>query len=69
MKLEKDGKVSKGQRRKHFNIKLFYVTNLIRRKEMEVDYCSTDNMLADFFTKPLLQEKFQLLRNKIMNED
>ena len=51
----------------HFDIKLFYVTDLISRSEVTVEYCSTDAMVADYCTKPLVGEKFRYFRNIIMN--
>jgi hypothetical protein len=47
MKLEKNGKASSGKRTPHFNIKWFYVTDLIGRDEVVVKYCYTDNMIGD----------------------
>ena len=67
MKLELNGKASSGKRTRHFNIKYFFVTDLIHRKELSIEYCPTDAMLADYMTKPLMGEKFELFRNEIMN--
>ena len=69
MKLEYNGKERNGKRTKHFHIKLFYMTDLIKRNEMVVDYCSTNNMIADFFTKSLLGDKFKKFRSSIMNSE
>jgi hypothetical protein len=35
MKLEANGKASSGKRTQHFNIKYFYFTDLIERKEVK----------------------------------
>jgi hypothetical protein len=67
MKLEMNGKSSSGKRTRHFNIKYFYVTDLIERKEMEIEYCPTNAMIADFMTKPLVGGKFLHFRDEIMN--
>ena len=69
MKLEKNGKESSGKRTRHFNIKYFYCTDLIRRKEMEIRYCPTDLMIGDYMTKPTVGSKFKLFREAIMNND
>jgi hypothetical protein len=67
MKLETNGKASSGKRTRHFNIKYFYITDLIQRGEVQIEYCPTNDMLADYMTKPLTGIKFQQFRNKIMN--
>ena len=38
----------------------------IYKGEMKVKYCPTHLMLADFFTKPLMDEMFRKLRSAIM---
>jgi hypothetical protein len=67
MKLENNGKASSGKRTRHFDIKYFYVTDLIARDEVEVIYCPTDDMLADYMTKALTGSKFHFFRDLLMN--
>ena len=67
MKLEMNGKASSGKRTRHFDIKFFYITDLIKRKEMEVRFCPTDEMVADYMTKPLVGSKFNEFRKTIMD--
>ena len=67
IKLEVNGKESSGKRTRHFDIKYFYVTDLISRKELEIAYCPTEDMLADFMTKPTTGPLFRKLRKLIMN--
>ena len=67
IKLAENGKHSSGKRTRHFDIKYFYITDLINCKEVSIEYCSSNDMLADYHTKPLFGEKFKLMRNKIMN--
>ena len=67
MKLEANGKMSSGKRTRHFNIKLFYITDLIQQKEVEIQYCPTDSMTGDYMTKPLTGAKFNKFRTQIMN--
>ena len=67
MKLEENGRASASKRTRHFNIKYFYVTDLVQRKEFNLKYCPTDDMLADYFTKPLVGTKFVKMRKIIMN--
>jgi hypothetical protein len=37
--LEMNGKASSGKRTKHFNVKFFYLTDLVRRGELQVKHC------------------------------
>jgi hypothetical protein len=67
MKLETNGKASSGKRTRHFDIKYFYITDLIERKEVAIQYCPTDDMIADYMTKPLSGAKFHKFRKLIMN--
>ena len=67
MKLQKNGKLSSGKRTRHFDIKLFYITDLINRDEVEVRYCPTDDMIADYMSKPVVGAKFEKFRDLIMN--
>ena len=67
IKLAQNGKASSGRRTRHFDIKLFYITDLIGRQEVMVKYCPTDDMIADYLTKPLTGSKFKLFRDKILN--
>ena len=67
MKLEMNGKTSSGKRTRHLEIKYFYVTDLIERKEVNIQHCSTDLMIADYMTKPLTGSKFNKFRKIIMN--
>ena len=46
-------KVSYSKRFRHMNIRYFHVKDLVDRKEVSVDYCLIDRIIADFFTKPL----------------
>jgi hypothetical protein len=67
MKLEMNGKSSSGKRTRHFNIKFFYLTDLIKRRELQVEYCQTNEMDADYMTKLLAGSKFVKFRNRIMD--
>jgi hypothetical protein len=43
------------------------VTDLISCDEVEIEYCSTDEMLADYNRKPVVGRKFSLFRDRFMN--
>jgi hypothetical protein len=53
----------------HINIRYFFVTDRVKSGEVSIDYCPTDDMIADFFTKPLQGTKFRKFRDIIMNVD
>jgi hypothetical protein len=38
-------------------------------KELDIQYCPTNEMVGDFFTKPLQGKKFTLFRKIIMGEE
>ena len=40
---------------------------MVDNNEIVVPYVSTDENLADFFTKPLMSKKFFPMRAKLMN--
>ena len=67
MKLEMNGKTSCEKSTRHFDIKLLYVMNLDKRKEVTIEYCPNVEMWADFFTKPCVGNKFGKDKRKIMN--
>jgi hypothetical protein len=58
MGLENNGKRSSGKETCHFDIKYFYITDFIGREEVAVTYCPTEDMIADYMTKPLTGSKF-----------
>ena len=47
---------------KHIEIKYHFIREQVNNKNIEVKYCSTDNMIADMLTKGLSKEKFHKLR-------
>ena len=67
MKLEQNGKEGRGKRTKHFNIKLFCITDLIKRGVTIIKYCPSNRMVADIFIKPIIGEKIQILCKSILN--
>jgi Reverse transcriptase (RNA-dependent DNA polymerase) len=68
MKLEENGKSSSGKRTRHFDIKYFYITDLIKRDEVKIEYCPTEIMIADYMTKPIVGSKFHKLKKVVLND-
>ena len=67
MILEKNGKRSSTKNTRHIEIRYFFVTDNIKRKKLSVEYCPTDTMLGDYYTKPTQGRKYKWQREKIMN--
>ena len=67
IKMEENGKSSTGRRTRHYDIKLFYITDLVGRGEIEIEYCPTGDMLADYMSKPVVGTKLKKFRDLIMN--
>jgi hypothetical protein len=66
MKLEQNGKASSGKRTRHINIRYFFITDRIAKKEIAIQYCPTKQMVADYFTKPLQGALFYKFRDQIL---
>ena len=49
-------------RTKHIEIKYHYVRETIRDGYISLEYCPTEEMIADLLTKPLTRERFTRLR-------
>ena len=67
MELEQNRKKSNEKRTKYFNIKLFYITDLINGGETEIKCCPSNKIVADFFTKPIIGENFQNFCKTVMS--
>ena len=57
---------STSDRTRHISIRYFWVHDLIKRGEANVQYCPTLEMLADVLTKPLQGDHFIGLRDKLL---
>ncbi len=64
--LERNGKASSGKRTRHINIQYFFITDRVIIKEVEIEWCPTKEMVADFMTKPLQGSHFRRLPDLIM---
>jgi len=66
MKLEKNGKMSAGRNSRHIDIRYFFAKDRIDTEGIDIVYCPTEQMLADFFTKPLQGNLFRRLKAVLM---
>ncbi len=64
--LEENGKASSSKRTRAINIRYFFLTDQIEKGNLEVSYCPTDEMTADYMTKPLQGQKFRKFKARIM---
>ena len=65
--LENNGKKSSSKRIRHINIRYYFITDRIKNVMLEIEYFPTDDMFADYFTKPLQGKTFLQFRKTIMN--
>jgi hypothetical protein len=65
--LEKNGRKPSSKRTKHLNCRFYFITDRINKNELSVEYCPTEEMVGDFFTKPLQGKLFYKFRRLIMN--
>jgi hypothetical protein len=66
--LERNGKASSGKRTRHINRRYFFITDRVNMKEVAIEWCPTEMMVADFMTKPLQGSHFRNLRDYIMGK-
>ncbi len=66
MLLERNGKASSGKRTWHINIHYFFITDMVNMKDVEIKWCPTKDIVADFMTKPLQGSHFRRLRDLIL---
>jgi hypothetical protein len=64
--LEKNEKMSSSKRTKHINVRYYFVTDRITKGELKVQWCPTNDMIADYMTKPLQGKLFRRFRDIIM---
>jgi hypothetical protein len=67
--LAENGKASSGRRTRHINIRYFFVKDRVASGEVKIEYCPTQEMMADYFTKPLQGGMFTKMRDAIMNSN
>ena len=68
IKLEKNGRASAGQKSRHINIRYFFVKDRVQSENINIVHCPTEEMLADFFTKPLQGALFHKFKQVLMGQ-
>jgi hypothetical protein len=66
IKFQKNGRKSCGPKSRHIDIWYFFIKNRLDLEHMDVKHCPTEQMLANFFTKPLQGSLFRKFRDVIM---
>jgi hypothetical protein len=66
MKILLNGKKSAGKKSKHIDNRFYFIKDRLLTEGIDVVYCPTAKMLADFFTKPLQGSLFRKFRDVIM---
>jgi hypothetical protein len=69
MLIQNHGVLSRRRRSRHIDIRFFFIKDRIDKGEMEIAFCGTNEMTADYLTKPLQGEKFRGFRNEILGLD
>ena len=64
--LEKNGKASSSKRTKHINVRYYFVTDRIKKGDLSVEWCPTEDMTGDFLTKPNQGSTFTKFRDQLM---
>jgi hypothetical protein len=63
---KKNGKKSSSKRTRAINIRYFFVTDQSEKGNVEIEYCPTEEMVADFMTTPLQGPAFVKFKALIM---
>jgi hypothetical protein len=59
--------VSSHSRTKHIDIKHYYINDLVEQGEIKLQWISTEDQLADIFTKTLKTSTFTSLRDRLIH--
>jgi hypothetical protein len=51
---------------RHLDIRYYAAQDLVKRGEIVIEYCPSEDMIADILTKPLVGDKFLGLRDKLI---
>ena len=66
IRLEKNGRASAGKQSRHVDIRYFFIKDQIQQEKIDIHYCPTEEMLADFYTKPLQGALFNKFRDVLL---
>ena len=64
--MQKNDRTCLGKINRCIDVRYFAIKDLIDKGEVCVEYCNTEKMIADYFTKPLQGENFLRFRKMIL---
>ena len=64
--LQTNGVMSRKKRSRHIDICFFFIKDRVDTGNIEITFCGTEDMVADFLTKPLQGSAFRRFRDAIM---
>ena len=67
--LERNGQESSSKRTRHIQLRYYFVKDQVDNGTVNIEYCPTKEMWADYFTKPLQGSLFYVQRDQVMNID
>lgn len=56
------------RRSKHIDVRFHFINEKVHEGLININYCATENQIADIFTKPLGNVKFQKFRGQLMTK-
>ena len=66
IKLENNSRISISNRKRHINIRYYFINDRIMKQEEYVELCTTMDMIEDYFTRSLQGYKFRCFCNIIL---
>jgi hypothetical protein len=66
MLLETNEQASSSKYRRHIEIRYYYGADQVAKGDLKVVWCPTDEMIADFLTKPLQGKAFVKFQDLLM---
>jgi hypothetical protein len=66
MLLETNGRASSSKHTRHIEMRYYYVANQVAKGDLRVVWCPTDEMIADFLTKPIQGKAFVKFQDLLM---
>ena len=67
--LETNGKRSSSSRTRALNIRCFFLTDQVEKKNVSIKYCPTKQMIGDFMSKPLQGKLFAKFKATVMGHN
>jgi len=64
IKLIKSGQMNRQS--KHIDVRYHYISEKLNENLFQLQYCRSEDQLADIFTKPLVQAKFEKFSSLLM---